>query len=36
VRLELQGTGRSDELLAELAKIGGVLAVNVDRPDDAE
>jgi putative Mg2+ transporter-C (MgtC) family protein len=36
VRLELQGTGRSDELLAELGKIGGVLAVNVDRPDDAE
>jgi putative Mg2+ transporter-C (MgtC) family protein len=36
VRLELQGTGDPEELRQDLAELDGVLAVNVDRPDDAE
>ena len=36
VRLELQGTGDAQALREELAALDGVLAVNVDRPDDAE
>ncbi len=36
VRLELQGTGDPAELRQDLAELDGVLAVNVDRPDDAE
>jgi putative Mg2+ transporter-C (MgtC) family protein len=36
VRLELQGLADADSLRADLAELDGVLAVNVDRPDDAE
>lgn len=36
VRLELQGTGGPEALREDLAELDGVLAVNVDRPDDAE
>jgi putative Mg2+ transporter-C (MgtC) family protein len=36
VRLELQGTGDADSLRADLVELDGVLAVSVDRPDDAE
>ena len=36
VRLELQGTGRAGDLVAELGEREGVLAVNVERPGDAE
>jgi putative Mg2+ transporter-C (MgtC) family protein len=36
VRLELQGTGDAELLRADLAEVDGVLAVSVDRPDDAE
>jgi putative Mg2+ transporter-C (MgtC) family protein len=36
VRLELRGIADADALRAELAELDGVLAVNVDRPDDAE
>ena len=36
VRLELLGTGDAELLRADLAELDGVLAVNVDRPDDAE
>ena len=34
VRLELQGTGHTDELVAELDEREGVLAVDVERPGD--
>ena len=34
VRLELQGTGHTDELVAELGERDGVLAVDVERPGD--
>jgi putative Mg2+ transporter-C (MgtC) family protein len=36
VRLELQGTGDAPALREELAELDGVLAVNIERPDDAE
>ena len=36
VRLALQGTGDVEALRRELAALDGVLAVGVDRPDDAE
>jgi putative Mg2+ transporter-C (MgtC) family protein len=36
VRLELQGAGDHELLRDDLAALDGVLAVNVDRPDDAE
>jgi putative Mg2+ transporter-C (MgtC) family protein len=36
VRLDLQGIGEPEALRASLAELEGVLAVNVDRPDDAE
>ena len=36
VRLELQGIGNLELLREDLAEHEGVLAVNVDRPDDAE
>jgi hypothetical protein len=36
VRLELHGTGLAADLAAELGALDGVLAVNVERPDDAE
>jgi putative Mg2+ transporter-C (MgtC) family protein len=36
VRLELQGTGDAESLRADLGELDGVLAVSVDRPDDAE
>jgi len=36
VRLELQGTSDGELLRADLAELDGVLAVSVDRPDDAE
>ena len=36
VRLELRGSGDPELLRADLAELDGVLAVNVDRPDDAE
>jgi len=34
VRLEMQGTGHTDEVVAELGGREGVLAVNVERPGD--
>jgi putative Mg2+ transporter-C (MgtC) family protein len=36
VRLELHGTGPAADLAAELGGLDGVLAVNVERPDDGE
>ena len=36
VRLELQGTGRARDLVAELGGRDGVLAVNVEQPGGAE
>jgi hypothetical protein len=36
VRLELQGTGDPEALRGDLVELDGVLAVNIDRPDDAE